>query len=141
VRTPTRIFDGATSIAEAAPPTRANECQADHEGSRALLRQEGLQCPTAFLNERSAPSIAEALHCYLERSPFAADALPTEVIAAVDSLVEDPLMWPADSEAGGGALLHRAALSLYDPLRGGSTEVIVLAVAGQRRRPGYWKDC
>ena len=43
--------------------------------------------------------IAEAFHCYCERSLFAADAFRTEVITAIDSLAEDPLMWPADPEA------------------------------------------
>lgn len=43
--------------------------------------------------------IAEAFDWYFERSPFAADAFRSEVISAVDSLAEDPLMWPADPEA------------------------------------------
>lgn len=43
--------------------------------------------------------IEEAFHWYFGRSPFAADAYRAEVVAAIDGLAEDPLMWPADDEA------------------------------------------
>jgi plasmid stabilization system protein ParE len=78
--------------------------------------------------------IEEAFHWYFERSPFAADAFRTEVITAIDSLAEDPLMWPADSEAVRYYILYTVHYEVA------GTEVIVLAVAHQRRRPGYWQD-
>ena len=69
--------------------------------------------------------IAEAFDWYFERSPFAADAFRAEVISAVDSLAEDPLMWPADSEAVRYYILRRFPYTIHYEVTG--TEVIVLA--------------
>ena len=82
--------------------------------------------------------IAEAFHWYFERSPFAADAFRSEVVAAIESLAEDPLMWPADSEAVRYYILRRFPYTIHYEAEG--TEVTVLAVAHQRRRPSYWQD-
>jgi plasmid stabilization system protein ParE len=81
--------------------------------------------------------IAEAFRWYFERSPFAADAFRSEVVGAIDSLAEDPLMWPADSEAVRYYILRRFPYTIHYEVA--ATEVIVLAVAHQRRRPGYWQ--
>ena len=61
--------------------------------------------------------ITEAFHWYSERSAFAADAFRAEVFAAIDSLADDPMMWPADAE--GRAPLHPPAVSIHASLRGG----------------------
>ena len=45
--------------------------------------------------------IKEAFLWYFERSPFAAEAFRTELFEAVDSLAEDPTMWPADGKRPG----------------------------------------
>lgn len=82
--------------------------------------------------------ILEAFHWYFDRSPFAADAFRTEVTAAIDSLGEDPLMWPADTEDVRYYILRRFPYTIHYEVTG--SEVIVLAVAHQRRRPGYWQD-
>lgn len=82
--------------------------------------------------------IEEAFHWYFERSSFAADAFRIEVITAIDSLAEDPRMWPADSEAVRYYILRRFPYTIHYEVAG--TEVVVLAVAHQRRRPGYWQD-
>jgi len=79
--------------------------------------------------------IGEAFHWYFERSPFAADAFRAEVIAAIDSLAEDPLMWPADAEGVRYYILRRFPYTLHYEVTG--SDVTVLAVAHQRRRPGY----
>lgn len=81
--------------------------------------------------------IAEAFHWYFDRSPFAADAFRSEVVAGIDSLAEDPLMWPADPEDVHYYILRRFPYTIHYEVAG--TEVIVLAVAHQRRRPGYWQ--
>jgi plasmid stabilization system protein ParE len=86
----------------------------------------------------SEEEIEEAFHWYFARSPFAADAFRTEVIAAIDSLAEDPLMWPADDEEVRYYILHRFPYTIHYEVIG--SDVTVLAVAHQRRRPGYWQD-
>lgn len=82
--------------------------------------------------------IQEAFHWYFARSPFAADALRTEVIVAIDSLAEDPLMWPADADGIRYYVLRRFPYTIHYEVTG--SNVTVLAVAHQRRRPGYWQD-
>jgi plasmid stabilization system protein ParE len=82
--------------------------------------------------------IQEAFHWYFARSPFAADAFRTEVITAIDSLAEDSLMWPADADDVRYYILRRFPYTIHYEVRG--SEVLVLAVAHQRRRPGYWQD-
>ena len=82
--------------------------------------------------------IEEAFHWYFARSPFAADAYRTEVVAAIDGLVEDALMWPADDEGVRYYILHRFPYTIHYEVTG--SFVTVLAVAHQRRRPGYWQD-
>lgn len=82
--------------------------------------------------------IEEAFHWYFARSPFAADAFRTEVVAAIDGLAEDPLMWPADGEGVRYYIFRRFPYTIHYEVTGSA--VTVLAVAHQRRRPGYWQD-
>jgi plasmid stabilization system protein ParE len=82
--------------------------------------------------------IEEAFLWYFQRSPFATGALRTEVIAGIDSLAGDPLTWPEDSDALRYYILRRFPYTIHYEVAG--MEVIVLAVAHQRRRPGYWEE-
>ena len=82
--------------------------------------------------------ISDAFHWYLEKSRFAANAFRAEIVAAIDSLTEDPMMWPADTENVRHYILRRFPYTIYYEVAGAF--VIVLAVAHQRRRPGYWKE-
>ena len=81
--------------------------------------------------------IKEAFHWYFVRSQFAADAYRTEVVAAIDGLTEDPLMWPVDDEGVRYYILQRFPYTIHYEVTG--SVVTVLAVAHQRRRPGYWQ--
>ena len=79
----------------------------------------------------------EAFLWYFERSPIFADAFRTEVLEKIDDLQTDADMWPKDEDG-----IHFRVLSnrikytvhydLVDSL------VTVLAIAPQRRQPGYW---
>jgi plasmid stabilization system protein ParE len=82
--------------------------------------------------------IEEVFRWYLARSPFAGDAYRTEVVAAIDGLAEDPLMWPADGEGVRYYILERFPYTIHYEVTG--SVVPVLAVAHQRRLPGYWQD-
>jgi plasmid stabilization system protein ParE len=82
--------------------------------------------------------IREAFHWYFARSPFAADAFRAEVVAAVDSLAEDPMMWPADADGVRFYILQRFPYTIHYEVTG--SDVTVLAVAHQRRRPGCWGE-
>ena len=54
------------------------------------------------------------------------------MIAAIDSLAEDPLTWPADPEAVRYYVLRRFPYTIHYEVAG--TEVIVLAVAHRQFR-------
>jgi plasmid stabilization system protein ParE len=82
--------------------------------------------------------IGEAFRWYSERSSSAANAFRSEVFAAIDSLAEDPTMWPADDEGVRYYILRRFPYTIHYEIADAS--VIVLAVAHQRRRPGYWQE-
>jgi plasmid stabilization system protein ParE len=82
--------------------------------------------------------IKEAFHWYLERSPFAANALRSEMFAAIDSLAEDPMQWPADADGVHYYILRRFPYTIHYEVS--APAVTVLAVAHQRRRPGYWQE-
>lgn len=82
--------------------------------------------------------IRAAFHWYDERNPSVADAFRTEIFAAIDSLADDPMAWPADAEGVHHYILRRFPYTIHYEV---STSVVtVLALAHQRRRPGYWQD-
>jgi len=82
--------------------------------------------------------IREAFHWYFERSPVAAYAFRAEVFSAIDSLAEDPTMWPADAEGVRYYILRHFPYTIHDEVA--TATVTVFAVAHQRRRPGYWQQ-
>jgi plasmid stabilization system protein ParE len=82
--------------------------------------------------------IKEAFLWYFERSPVAADAFRTEIFAAIERLAADPTMWPADEEGVRYFILRRFPYTLHYEIA--ASTVTVLAVAHQRRRPGYWHE-
>lgn len=81
--------------------------------------------------------IREAFLWYFERSPIAANAFRTETLEVIDRLGVNALMWPEDEDSiRRHVLCHFPYTVFYEIL--GST-VTVLAVAHQRRKPGYWR--
>ena len=82
--------------------------------------------------------IREAFVWYFERSPIAADAFRTETLEAIDQLSSDALVWPEDEDAIRRHILRHFPYTVFYEIRG--TTVTVLAVAHQRRRPGYWRE-
>ena len=82
--------------------------------------------------------IKEAFLWYFERSPVAADAFRAEVFAAIDGLAGDPTAWPVDPEGVRYFILRRFPYTIHYEVA--ASMVTVLAVAHQRRRPGYWQE-
>ena len=81
--------------------------------------------------------IREAFLWYFERSPIAADAFRTETFATIDRLAVNAEMWPADEDAIRRLVLRRFPYTVFYEILGAT--VTVLAVAHQRRKPGYWR--
>ena len=82
--------------------------------------------------------IREAFLWYFARSPIAADAFRAEVVETVDRLARDALLWPEDEDAIRRHVLRHFPYTVFYEIR--NHTVTVLAVAHQRRRPGYWRE-
>ena len=82
--------------------------------------------------------IREAFLWYFERSPIAADAFRTETFEAIDRLGVDALMWPEDEDTIRRQILRHFPYTVFYEIRGNTATV--LAVAHQRRKPGYWRE-
>ena len=81
--------------------------------------------------------LRDAFLWYFEKSPLAADAFGTEVDGAIDGLKETAGDWPkGDDEVRFYHLKHFPYTVRYEIA---GSEVTVLAVAHQRRKPGFWK--
>jgi plasmid stabilization system protein ParE len=78
----------------------------------------------------------DAFLWYFDKSPLAADAFATEVDAAIDGLEETAGDWPKDEDGVSFYHLKHFPFTLRYEIAG--SEVTVLAVAHQRRKPGYW---
>jgi len=82
--------------------------------------------------------IREAFLWYFERSPLAADAFRTEVFDGIDGLAQSADTWPMDEDGVRRHVLSHFPYTVHYEVAG--TLVVVLAVAHQRRKPGYWRD-
>ncbi|MHB8873260.1 MAG: type II toxin-antitoxin system RelE/ParE family toxin [Myxococcaceae bacterium] len=74
---------------------------------------------------------------YRERDPEAADVFLAEYDAALQRIADAPDRWPAFVAGTRRCLLHRFPYSVV--YRVGAEFVDVVAVAHQRRRPGFWR--
>ena len=89
----------------------------------------------AILSEAET-EFREAYQWYFERSPVAADAFRTEVFDKIDALAEDADTWPKDDVGVYCRILNPFPYTVHYDLVG--SDVTVLAIAHQRRKPGYW---
>jgi len=80
--------------------------------------------------------VEEAQAWYEERSLFAASAFLRELSAAVRKLREAPNRYPSAQSGTRRILLERFPFTVYYRLH--NQTVTVVAVAHQKRRPGYW---
>jgi plasmid stabilization system protein ParE len=79
----------------------------------------------------------EALLWYFERSPIAADAFQTDLFDSIEGLGETAKDWPEDEDGiRRYHFKHFPYSVLYEVIE---QKVTVLAIAHQRRRPGYWQ--
>jgi plasmid stabilization system protein ParE len=81
--------------------------------------------------------IREAFLWYVERSPIAAEAFRTETLDAIDLLETNASMWPEDEDGVRHYILRHFPYTVFYEI--GGRIATVLAVAHQRREPGYWR--
>ncbi len=92
------------------------------------------------MNVRFHPAAREELRnartWYEERSPLSALGFAQEVDRAIRQIVEAPARYPRAESGTRRFLLSRFPFTLF--YRAGQSEIVVIAVAHQKRRPGYW---
>ena len=89
---------------------------------------------------RLDPAAREELHgarlWYEEQSPLSAAAFIQEVDTTVSRIGEAPLLYPLAEHGTRRAILRRFPFNVF--YRVGGDEIVILAVAHQKRRPLYW---
>jgi len=91
----------------------------------------------------AASDLTSAGDWYELQMPGLGADLADEVDRALDAIAERPTAWPLWPEIGEGVGVRRFLLARF-PFAVGyvieGSEVVVLAVAHLRRRPGYWLE-
>ena len=79
-----------------------------------------------------------ARNWYQERSPLSAIAFAQSFDTALSRVIESPNGYPAADHGTRKFVLQRFPFNVFYLAR--ETEIIVVAVAHQKRRPGYWSS-
>ena len=82
--------------------------------------------------------VEEAQAWYEERSLLAAAGFLQELSRAVRQIGEAPYRYPVASHGTRRTILERFPFNVFYRLSG--DEIVIVAVAHQKRRPGYWAD-
>jgi len=90
------------------------------------------------LHPEARAELQEARNWYYERSPLSATAFAHAVDNAVSRILEVPTQSPVAEKRLHKLVLQRFPFNIfYLP---GESEIIIVAVAHQKRRPGYWSS-
>jgi plasmid stabilization system protein ParE len=81
---------------------------------------------------------ADALCWYAERSQQAAERFEAEFDNALEAISSDPHRFPRCDERHRFYLTNRYPYQIIYRVEG--NEVVIIAVAHSKRRPGYWAD-
>ena len=82
--------------------------------------------------------LREARGWYYERSPLSATAFAHAVDNAVSGIVEAPIKYPLAEHTTRKFVLQRFPFNIF--FLPGEFEIVSVAVAHQKRRPGYWSS-
>jgi len=85
---------------------------------------------------QASDEVEHAQAWYEERSVLAAAGFLQEFSQAIRRIAAAPQRYPTTLHATRRIMLDRFPFSIY--YRTGNDEVFVVAVAHQKRRPGYW---
>ena len=88
------------------------------------------------LHPEARAELRAARRWYYERSPLTATAFAHAVDNAVSRILEGPNQYPLAEHRTRKLILKRFPFNIfYLP---GESELVIVAVAHQKRRPGYW---
>jgi plasmid stabilization system protein ParE len=88
------------------------------------------------LHPDARAELREARRWYYERSPLSATAFAHAVDNAVSRIVVAPAQYPSADHGTRKLVLQRFPFNIFYLLS--ESEIVIVAVAHQKRRPGYW---
>jgi plasmid stabilization system protein ParE len=88
------------------------------------------------LHPEARAELVAARNWYYERSPLSSVAFAHAVDQAVSRIRTAPNMYPFADHGTRKLVLQRFPFNIY--YRVAETEILIVAVAHQKRRPGYW---
>ena len=90
------------------------------------------------LHPEARAELIEARNWYYERSPLSSVAFAHAVDQAVFRIRTAPNTYPAADHGTRKLVLQRFPFNIFYRLS--ETEILIVAVAHQKRRPGYWSS-
>jgi plasmid stabilization system protein ParE len=90
------------------------------------------------LHPEARADLREACRWYYERSPLSATAFAHVVDNAVSRIVEAPTQYPLAEHGTRKLVLPRFPFNIF--YLQSESEIVIVAVAHQKRRPGYWSS-
>jgi plasmid stabilization system protein ParE len=90
------------------------------------------------LHPKARVEVIEARNWYYDRSPLSSVAFSHAVDGAISRIRESPNSFPIADHATTKFVLQRFPFNIF--YRIGEIEIVIVAVAHQRRKPGYWSD-
>jgi plasmid stabilization system protein ParE len=82
--------------------------------------------------------LGEARNWYEKRSPVSAVAFAQEVARAIAQIAEAPNRYPSAEHGTRRFVLRRFPFNIF--YRADARAIVIVAVAHQKRRPGYWSS-
>jgi plasmid stabilization system protein ParE len=75
---------------------------------------------------------------YFERNPDAAASFIREIEVALATISDTPFIWPSHIEGTRRCMLRRFPFSIVYRVK--ESNILIVAFAHGRRRPGYWRN-
>jgi len=88
------------------------------------------------LHPEARAELVEARNWYHKRSPLSSVAFSHAVDRAVSQIRDSPYRFPLADHGTRKVVLQRFPFNIF--YRTAESEVVIVAVAHQKRRPGYW---
>lgn len=89
--------------------------------------------------EEAQAELEEAVRWYRERNRRAAISFVTDYRTAVKRIVAMPLTWPEDASGTRRVLFDRFPYKVVYRFFLPNERILLVAVAHQKREPGYWR--
>jgi len=90
------------------------------------------------LHPEARAELREARRWYYERSPLSATAFAHAIDNAVSRIAQSPALYPLAQYGTRKLVLPRFPFNIF--YRVLEAEIVIVAVAHQKRRPGYWSS-